>query len=1571
MADAKKILGGLGKIRERLLAPDDERALSAIRAAGRTAHEQEAAIRAAKDARVAEQMENLPARNKKANEALGLYHPVGGGLKLSKPTHGMHATTVRDPKFNPPEIGTITPEQLVKEEAALFPLVGDRAAAGKYLTHVGENELQEPVRLTGGALYMDANYNHIDPNLSAAWESGVGRTTALGKQAGRAGEGGRPVYGIYTAGSGTNTDFNVMGANALLQQIPYSKISKKAEREFDRAMKEGTNEFAPIPNWPGIRSPEAQAMLLDKSNGIVRTKLFGVMGKENFQSMGFPDVPATRKAIIEPELLDVPTNQAGFRLARMDATGRIIENPNIPSDYPSAMAGKVAGRLDVPADYKDVFQSHFDARRLLSQPESGDYYSFSRAHPIQYADDEWLNRLMEQRLATERRIKEGEYKDGGVVDIDAADARLAAAIEKRMAKGGAVDIEAADARLEAAINARMGMAEGGATGFKKIEFMADGGKLVKGLGKIGKKLFADKNVLPQAEREANLQKFLAPSAEKRRMYHGSKEPNITEFKTRKDLTNEDNMTGHYADERDAVFLSPDPEFSKDFSVWGYTDEGKAPTTYPVYAQVEKPFDFDNPEHLQKVKATYLDMFHNPESEFYDPHITSSERSMDLHRFNQKVDDLPKDENNWGRIENQQFQEVLKDLGFDSFYTRERGTKNLGIYDPNRIKSAIGNRGTYDLGESDINKAEGGGAFKKLEFMADGGKIVKGAKKVLKKLLTNDVLPEAERQANKEKFLSPSRYKERLYHATPSDFKEFKLGGNDPMMSGEAIWLSSDPTFQPAAHNIGDPRMPNFGVQVMPVHAQVTNPMVLDDKDMLGWAQDVYAGGSREFPELLPKRWADEVRKDYDSIIFADPWGRGDPHEIIMFEPEKIKSAIGNRGTYDTKEKDITKADGGKIVGGLGKIAKKLMAENTLPTAEREANLQKFLEPSKTPMRLYHGTTATEGGKGNEAIRRIKPSKEGALGSGVYLTPKTAHASGYSNIPNDEAIDAMLASKYYQDTGMNALTQRKTGELLPEQEGGNMLPVHAQLRNPLIIGQTGRNIDPAAEALIKLGMDEESAMRLVERAYEEKGNIGKQIQSRAQSQGYDGIMQYRGDDLNEVVSYRPNAVKSATGNRGTYDINEPDLNKSDGGKIVKGLSKVAKKLLEEPRIQTIEAPSIIIPSKLRNVKEMARKREGEYGARRVERASDEIPNLEKMYQEDALRRAFIGGDNARALMTMNPADFENYAAPLDLKTSIGPKMAEYAKQGDITKDTVPTDEFIKYLRSLQDGFEDIPMLTINKEESGLPLVPFITGHEGRHRNRALAESGQPTSLIQLYPRAELREPFPRRSQEEYIDAIRKEMEMTGNMVRPEVYLHNILEKNVKRDPIKLPDLYAEGGAVFKTLQFKDAQHFDNGGIAFPEMTPMTEGSRREPLLTEKDWENIKRNAPEVYEWAKQNVKDEASQLKSARGVKDFALRTGAQYLGGIPDLLNLGLMGVDALADTNLSSEKPYFGSERYIEALKKYGAVGENEFPIAETVAGVLMPAGLIKKGIKKISGAKPAKQEPKKRQGGLSAMAR
>ena len=186
--------------------------------------------------------------------------------------------------------------------------------------------------------------------------------------------------------------------------------------------------------------------------------------------------------------------------------------------------------------------------------------------------------------------------------------------------------------------------------------------------------------------------------------------------------------------------------------------------------------------------------------------------------------------------------------------------------------------------------------------------------------------------------------------------------------------------------------------------------------------------------------------------------------------------------------------------------------------------------------------------------------------------------------------------------------------------------------------------------------------------------------------------------------------------------------------------------------------------------------GAYAARRLERAADEIPNLEKLYQQEALRRAFMG-DNAEALMTIKPSEFENYAAPLT---------------------TTLSKESKKNIANLQNiqgsgGFSDVPFLYINKEKQGSLDLPWITTHEGRHRNRAMDAAGEQAGLVSLLPRRELREPFPRRTQEQYIEALKKEMDLTGNKVKPEKY-YDANDQAFERPAIDLPDLYAEGGAV---------------------------------------------------------------------------------------------------------------------------------------------------------------------------------
>lgn len=152
----------------------------------------------------------------------------------------------------------------------------------------------------------------------------------------------------------------------------------------------------------------------------------------------------------------------------------------------------------------------------------------------------------------------------------------------------------------------------------------------------------------------------------------------------------------------------------------------------------------------------------------------------------------------------------------------------------------------------------------------------------------------------------------VYHATTGNFTEFKPGGNDPTLSGAAMWFTDSKEKQPAMHNTAS-RQEEYreGTNVMPVYLRIERPLLIDDKTSLEWAQSVFAGGSREFPQLMPPKWVAEVTRDneYDGIIFDGPalgW-KNSVREYIVFKPNQIKSAIGNNGEYSLTDDDIRKS----------------------------------------------------------------------------------------------------------------------------------------------------------------------------------------------------------------------------------------------------------------------------------------------------------------------------------------------------------------------------------------------------------------------------------------------------------------------------------------------------------------------------------------------------------------------------------------------------------------------------------------------------------------------------------------
>jgi hypothetical protein len=184
-------------------------------------------------------------------------------------------------------------------------------------------------------------------------------------------------------------------------------------------------------------------------------------------------------------------------------------------------------------------------------------------------------------------------------------------------------------------------------------------------------------LMPLFEREANKAKFLEPSAIKDRVYHGTG-ADIEEFKP--------SVIGAMGP---GTYVTLNPKEASSYAnVKNYNRDQNLPNVLPLHVQVKKPFPIKN--------------VNRSASEFF-LHFDPS-----------------------GKMSDEEVIELAKNAGYDAVHALEEG--HMNIFDPRKIKSAIGNEGTYDITNPHINKAKGGGVhphhayFQVLKKAAHQGKI---------------------------------------------------------------------------------------------------------------------------------------------------------------------------------------------------------------------------------------------------------------------------------------------------------------------------------------------------------------------------------------------------------------------------------------------------------------------------------------------------------------------------------------------------------------------------------------------------------------------------------------------------------------------------------------------------------------------------------------------------------------------------------------------------------------------------------------------------------------------------------
>jgi len=129
---------------------------------------------------------------------------------------------------------------------------------------------------------------------------------------------------------------------------------------------------------------------------------------------------------------------------------------------------------------------------------------------------------------------------------------------------------------------------------------------------------------------------------------------------------------------------------------------------------------------------------------------------------------------------------------------------------------------------------------------------------------------------------------RVYHGTHANFDTFVEGNNLENFGG--LFFTNDPSVASRYAGV-DENFPAAEVgSIMPVYLKLENPLVIDFKGSKDGRADA----------LLNAR-----ANGHDGAILRNSFDAGGVQDqYVVFNPEQVKSAIGNRGTFDANNADV-------------------------------------------------------------------------------------------------------------------------------------------------------------------------------------------------------------------------------------------------------------------------------------------------------------------------------------------------------------------------------------------------------------------------------------------------------------------------------------------------------------------------------------------------------------------------------------------------------------------------------------------------------------------------------------------